>query len=130
VRKCPFGVPFRVQWCRITDWRSKECKALITVEILAGGNETGYKEKRNMKTSKEHSSTIDDKCVATISAVEAERVMLSTSSVRLPATPTLCFRSLPRWSGMIVTKLCSVPASANAIGRHYTAALADNTDFM
>jgi len=83
-----------------------------------------------MKTSKEHGSTIDDKCVAIISAVETERVMFSTSSVRLPATPTLCFRRMPRWSVLIVTYLCSVPASASDIGRHFTAALAYNIDFM
>lgn len=87
---CPFGVPLWVLWYRITKCRCKERKALITVEILAGGNETGYKEKKNTKTSKENSSTIDDKCVAIISAVEAERVMPSASSVRLPANTYLC----------------------------------------
>lgn len=98
--------------------------------MLAGENETGYKEKKNMKTSKVNSSTIDDKCAVIFSAVEAERVMPSTSSVRLPAAPTLCFRSLPCWFGLIVTNLCSVPASGSAIGRYFTAALGDNTDFM
>jgi hypothetical protein len=63
--------------------------------MLGGGNETGYKEKKNTKTSKENSSTIDDKCVTIISAGEAERIMPSTSSVRPPATPTFCFRSVP-----------------------------------
>jgi hypothetical protein len=98
--------------------------------MLGGGNETEYKEKKNTRTSKENSSTIDDKCVTIISAVDAERVMHTTSSVRLPATPTLCFRSLPSCSGLVVTNLCTVPSSGSAIGRYLTASPGDNTDFM